>query len=172
MDDDNATIDEARRNAQHEAIKSHVQRDVNADIQQRSEQPNVAESDRAGQVATDLRRGAIDDVAGKDRELSRGRDLARGSQVVDYVFSVIYGLLAIRLALSLLAARSSNGFVEFIAAVTAPFYAMFRDIVPSPSVSGGYTLVVPIIIAIVVYALLHAAIKAFLRMLAHRKTTI
>jgi len=49
---------------------------------------------------------------------------------------------------------------------------MFRGIVASPSIDGGYTLAVPIIIAIVVYALLHAAIKAFLRMLAHRQTAI
>ncbi|MGA9835714.1 MAG: YggT family protein [Gemmatimonadaceae bacterium] len=172
MDDQNATVDEARRNAQHEAIKSHVQRDVNADIQHRSERATAGEADRAERVATDLRGRAIDDLAGKDREVSRARGLARGSQVVDYVFSLIYGLLAIRLALSLVAARSGNGFVRFIADVTEPFYAMFRGIVPSPSVNGGYTLVVPIIIAIVAYALLHAAIKAFLRMIAHRQTTI
>ena len=68
MDDQNATVDEARRNAQHEAIKSHVQRDVNADIQHRSERATAGEADRAERVATDLRGRAIDDLAGKDRE--------------------------------------------------------------------------------------------------------
>ncbi len=72
----------------------------------------------------------------------------------------------------MLAARSSNAFVQLIVTITDPFYAIFRGIVPSPSAEGGYTLVVPIIIAIVVYALLHAAINGFLRMIAHRKTDI
>ena len=172
MDDRTAGVDEARRNAQHEAIKSHVQRDVNADIEQRSAQPTADAADRAQRVASELRGKAIDDVTGRDREVGRTRALARVSQVVDYVFSLIYGLLAVRLGLSLVAARSTNGFVQFIAAITNPFYAMFRGIVPSPSLDGGYTLVVPIIIAIVVYALLHAAIRALLRMIAHRQTTV
>jgi len=66
----------------------------------------------------------------------------------------------------------SNGFVQFIDAVTNPFYAPFRGIVGSPTAEGGYTLVIPIIIAIIVYALLHAAINGLLRMLVHRKTAI
>ena len=172
MDDRTTGADEARRNAQHEAIKSHVQHDVNADIEHRTERPTTEETDRAQRVASELRGKAIDEVAGTDREVGRTRTLTRVSQVVDYGFSLIYGLLAVRLGLSLVAARSNNGFVHVITAITNPFYAMFRGIVASPSIDGGYTLAVPIIIAIVVYALLHAAIKAFLRMLAHRQTAI
>jgi len=111
-------------------------------------------------------------VAANDREVSMARGLARGSGVIDYVFGLIYGLLAIRLVLALVAARSGNGFVRLIATVTDPFYGMFRGIVPSPSVDGGFTLVLPIIVALVAYALLHAAINGFLRMIAHRKTEI
>jgi hypothetical protein len=84
----------------------------------------------------------------------------------------VYSLLAIRLVLGMIAARSSAGFVQLIRAVTAPFYAMFRGIVASPTSEGGYTLAVPIVIAIIVYALLHAGIKALLRMIAHRRTEI
>ena len=173
MDEDKTVAtDEARRVAQHEAIKSHVVRDVNADIEQRSEHGGAGESERLARVAGKLRGGAIDEVAGRDDDLNRARGLARGSQVVDYVFYLIYGLLAIRLVLAMVAARSGNGFVRLIQAITDPFYGMFRGIVPSPSVEGGFTLVVPIIIAIVVYALLHAAINGFLRMIVNRKTTI
>jgi uncharacterized protein YggT (Ycf19 family) len=78
---------------------------------------------------------------------------------VDYLFMLLYGVLAIRLVLALLAARQSNGFVQMIDSVTDPFYAPFRGIVSSPSAEGGFTLVVPIIIAILAYALLHAAIR-------------
>jgi uncharacterized protein YggT (Ycf19 family) len=72
----------------------------------------------------------------------------------------------------LLAARSSAGFVRFIVAVTDPFYRPFRGIVNSPSTDSGHTLLVPLIIAIVVYLLLHLAINGLLRIIAHRKTAI
>jgi hypothetical protein len=119
-----------------------------------------------------MRRDAISEVVGTGREVSRGRAVARGSQIIDYLFALLYSLLAIRLVLALLAANSSNGFVQFIESVTNPFYSMFRGIVPSPSAEGGYTLVVPIIIALIAYALLHAAINGLLRMFVHRKTEV
>jgi uncharacterized protein YggT (Ycf19 family) len=172
MTDKSVAVDEARRVAQHEEIKSHVEHNVDADIEQRAERVTAVESNKLDRVAGDLRGEAIGEVVGKDREVTRARKLARGSGVVDYIFYLIYGLLAIRLVLAMVAARSNNGFVQLIRAVTDPFYAMFRGIVPSPSVEGGYTLAVPIIIAIVAYALLHAAINGFLRMIAHRKTEI
>jgi hypothetical protein len=46
--------------------------------------------------------------------VGRARGAARGSQIVDYVFYVAYALLAIRLVLALIGARSTNGFVRFI----------------------------------------------------------
>lgn len=172
MEDNSIAADEARRVAGHEAIKARVESDVNADIRMRSGQGSAAEERKIDHVAGAMRGDAIDEVVTRDREVTRGRGLARGSQLLDYVFYLIYGLLGIRLVLALVAARSSNGFVQLIQAVTDPFYAIFKGIVPSPTVEGGYTLVVPIIIAIVVYALLHAAINGFLRMIAHRKTDI
>ncbi len=172
MDDNTIAADEARRIAQHEAMKSHVERDVNADITARADSTRAVEAPRIDEVAHNMRGKAIDEVVGKDQEVSRARGLARGSQVVDYIFGLIYGLLAIRLVLAMVAARSNNGFVHLIDNITDPFYGMFRGIVPSPSADGGFTLALPIIIAIVVYALLHAAINGFLRMIAQRKTEI
>ncbi|HEX3086963.1 MAG TPA: hypothetical protein VHP99_20655, partial [Pyrinomonadaceae bacterium] len=84
----------------------------------------------------------------------------------------LYALLGLRFLLALLAARSSAGFVKFIVAVTDPFYQPFRGIVASPSTDGGHTLVVPLIIALVVYLLIHLAINGLLRIVAHRKTAI
>jgi uncharacterized protein YggT (Ycf19 family) len=163
--------DEARRVAQHEATTSAVDRDVNTDIAQRAEQGTAAEGVRMDRVASDMRTHAIDEVAGTGRDLDRSRLFARASQVTDYLFSLLYGLLAIRLVLALIGARSGNGFVQFIDAVTNPFYGLFRGIVASPT-SGPYTLAVPIIVALVVYALLHAAINGLFRMLVHRKTAV
>lgn len=99
------------------------------------------------------------------------RGAARISQYVDYAFYLIYALLAIRLVLALIAARPSSGFVQFINGVTFPLYVPFRGIVSSPS-AGGFTLALPVGIAILVYMLLHAGVNGFLRLAAHRKTAI
>jgi len=77
-----------------------------------------------------------------------------------------------RFLLALMAARSTAGFVQFIVAVTNPFYLPFKGIVASPSTDQGHTLMMPIVIAIIAYILLHLAINGLLRMLAHRKTQI
>src|SRR4029078_3898756 len=74
--------------------------------------------------------------------------------------------------LPLRAAGSASGCVEFIVRVTNPFYAPFRGIVASPTTDQGHTLLLPIVIAIIAYVLLHLAINGLLRMLAHRKTQI
>ena len=77
-----------------------------------------------------------------------------------------------RFLLALLAARSSAGFVRFIVTVTNPFYLPFQGIVASPRTDQGHTLLLPIVVALVAYLLLHLAINGLLRMLAHRKTQI
>ena len=104
----------------------------------------------------------------------RPRPTARGYQFIDYIFWVIYTLLLVRLLLVFLDARSWVGFMRFITAVTDPFYAPFRGIVASPSAdgTGGNVIAVPIMIAIVAYALLHLAIHKFLLMLAYRRTRV
>lgn len=172
MQDDKAAVDEARRAAQHGTMKSQVERDVNAEIAERAEHAAPGEAAKMDHVAGAFRGKAIDEVVGTDREVHRARGLARGSQVVDYLFYVVYSLLAIRLVLELIGARSSTGFVQLIRAVTGPFYAMFRGIVASPASEEGNTLAVPILVAIGAYAVLHVGIKALLRLIAHRRTEI
>ena len=164
--------DEARREVQRDLVKSRVEKDVNAELVAHPDRTTGAEAQKLEQVAGKFRGKAVDEVVQTEREVERARSMARVSQVVDYVFWVLYSLLAIRLMLSLLAARSGAGFVQFIRTVTDPLYAPFRGIVPSPTAEGGYTLAVPILIAIVVYALLHLGINRFLRLIAVRKTEI
>jgi uncharacterized membrane protein YdbT with pleckstrin-like domain len=171
--DDKIAADEARRSVQHDSVKAHVEGEVQADIANEASRPVTAgEPQRVRQVASDLRSKAVDEVIDTEREVERGRGAARISQVVDYIFYVIYALLGMRFLLALLAARSSAGFVQFIVAVTNPFYAPFRGIVGSPQTDQGHTLLLPIVVAIIAYVLLHLAINGLLRMLAHRKTAI
>ena len=163
--------DEARRAVQHESVKAHVEGEVESEIAQAS-QPAARDEPRIQQVAGEFRAKAVDEVFDTEREVERGRGAARISQIVDYIFYVIYALLGMRFLLALLAARSSAGFVQFIVTVTNPFYAPFRGIVASPRTDEGHTLLLPIVVAIIAYVLLHLAINGLLRMLAHRKTAI
>ncbi|HSE21894.1 MAG TPA: YggT family protein [Pyrinomonadaceae bacterium] len=173
MNDDKLAVEEARRAAQHEAVKSQVEGEVQADISDRAARTTVPDqSRRIDQVAGDFREKAVDEVIDTEREVQRSRGLARISQVVDYIFYLIYALLGMRFLLALMAARSSAGFVQFVVAITNPFYAPFKGIVASPSTDQGYTLLLPIVVAIIAYVILHLAINGLLRMFAHRKTAI
>ena len=172
MEDNKLAAEEARRAAQHESIKSQVETDVNSEIAARADRTTRPEAQKMEDVAGEFRAKAVDEVVETEREVERSRVAARVSQVVDYIFYIIYALLAIRLILALLAARRSAGFTQFIFSVTDPLYAPFRGIVASPTAEGGYTLALPIVVALVVYALLHAGINGLLRLLAHRKTEI
>ena len=172
MTDNKLMYEEARRSTQHESVKAQVEADVNSEIAARADKPTAVEGERMDQVAGEFRQKALDEVVETGREVERSRVLARVSQIVDYFFFVLYALLALRLLLALLAARQDAGFVQFIKNVTEPFYAPFKGIVASPSVEGGYTLALPIILALIVYALLHAGINGLLRVLVHRKTAI
>ncbi len=172
MNDDKLAIEEARRAGQHGAVKSQVEGEVEAEIAEQAARTAPKEEARVGQVADDFRAKAVDEVVEHEHEVVRARGLARVSQIVDYIFYLIYALLGLRFLLALMAARSSAGFVRFIVAVTDPFYEPFRGIVASPRTDGGHTLMMPLVIAIIVYVLLHLGINGLLRLIAHRKTAI
>jgi hypothetical protein len=56
--------------------------------------------------------------------------------------------------------------------VTDPFYAMFKGVVLSPTVEGGFTFSFPIIVVIGAYALLHWGIRSLARLVAYRSSEI
>src|SRR5687768_14964263 len=118
MSDDKLAIDEARRAAQHGSVKSQVEGEVNAEISERAAvKATPDESQRIDRVAGEFRSKAVNEVVDTEREVERSRSLARVSQVVDYIFWVIYALLGLRFLLASMAARSSAGFVQFIVTV-------------------------------------------------------
>lgn len=172
MVDDKLAREEAQRAANYEAIKSNVKADVGGEIYAEASRPVPSQAARVEEVADGMRRTAVDEVVETEREVGRARIIARVSQVVDYLFFILYGLLTIRLILVLFAAREGAGFFQFIKTVTDPFYAPFRGLVPSPSTAEGFTLALPLVVALVVYMLLHLAINGMLRIFAHRKTEV
>ena len=143
MEDDKLAMDEARRAGQHGSVKSQVEGEVQAEIAEQAAVTPAPESARINQVAGEFRAKAVDEVVETEREVGRARGVARISQVIDYLFFLLYALLGLRFLLALMAARSSAGFVQFIVTVTNPFYEPFRGIVASPRTDGGHTLVMP-----------------------------
>ena len=172
MVDNKLEQDEAQRAADYEAIKTDVKAEVGGEIAAEATRPTASETDRIDDVAGSLRQKAVREVVNTQGEIERGRFFARVSQVIDYIFFLIYGLLAIRLMLALFAANNNAGFVQLIKNVTDPLYAPFKGIVPSLTADGGFTLALPIVVAIVVYMLIHLAINGFLRLFVHRKTSV
>jgi hypothetical protein len=171
--DNKLAMEEARRASQHEAVKSDIESEVHGEIAAHAS--NTAQPGQQSQikeVAGEFRSKAVNEVVQTEREVERSRGVARISQVVDYIFYVIYALLGMRFLLALLAARSSAGFVQFVVTVTNPFYAPFKGIVGSPSTDSGHTLLLPIVVALVAYIMLHLAITGLLRLMAHRKTEV
>jgi len=171
MKDDKLAREEARLAEQHQSVKAQVEGEVNSEIAARAAKTD-RESSKVDQVADRFRSRAVDEVVDTDRELTRSRGVARISQIVDYIFFLIYALLGMRFLLALLAARSSAGFVQLIVSITNPFYAPFRGIVSSPTAGSGHTLLLPVVVALIAYLLLHLAINGLLRLIAHRKTAI
>ncbi len=172
MDDDKLAIEEARRAGQHSSVKSQVEGEMQAEIAESAASTPAPESERIDQLAGQFRAKAVDEVVETEREVGRARGVARISQVIDYIFFVLYALLGLRFLLALLAANSRAGFVQFIVTVTNPFYEPFRGIVASPRTDGGHTLMMPLVIAFIVYILLHLGINGLLRIIAHRKTAV
>jgi uncharacterized protein YggT (Ycf19 family) len=101
-------------------------------------------------------------VEPRARVLRRVAVVDRVARVLDFAFGLLYSLLLIRLVLDFFGARQGAGFVQFIHQLTEVFYAPFRGIFSTEYAFGGH-IVWPLVVAIVAYMLLHAVIRALLR---------
>ena len=164
-------LDEERRLASHQEVKASIDDDVNARIKRESARVEPEELAELAGVAQELKQRSVHESVETERELGRGRTAARISQVVDYAFYLIYGVIALQFMLRLMGARSGNGFVQFIASVSWPLLAPFERIVGTPSV-GASQIQLSYLFALIVYILLHLAINGAFRLIAHRKVTV
>lgn len=169
--DNNLELDEARRLAEHEAVKGRVATDVRQEIAAEADVLTTPEQQEAAAVAARLKETAIADVGERETNLQRSRGAARLSQVIDYVFFVIYGLIGLEIVLELLGAREGAGFKKFLDAITLPLLAPFKGLLPTPSL-GPMQLMLSFIFGLVAYMFLHLAINGILRMMAHRKLSV
>lgn len=164
-------LDEARRQASHQEVKGAIDDGVKTQLRSESARVEPAEASELASVATELKHQSANETVETGRELERGRMAARVSQLGDYVFYLIYGLISLQFMLRLLGARPGNGFVRFISAVTLPLLAPFERIVPALS-RGANRVELSYLLALVVFILLHLAINGAFRLIAHRKVTI
>lgn len=167
----NLSLDEERRQASHQEVKSSIDDNVKARLKRESARVEPNESAELVGAAHELKRKVVQEAVDSERDLARGRTAARVSQIVDYFFYLIYGLIGLQFVLKLLGARSGNGFVQFIADISWPLLAPFKAIVPTPSM-GASRIELSYLLAFGVYILIHVAINGFLRLIAHRKVKI
>jgi uncharacterized protein YggT (Ycf19 family) len=110
-------------------------------------------------------------VAATESEIGRARTAARASQIIDFIFYVIYSLIGLQILLDLMGARRGNGFRSLIDTLTTPFLSPFESLIQSIS-AGRFQLQLSYLVALVVYILIHIGINSLLRMFVERKTTI
>ena len=171
VDEKNLAADESRRIAQHESVKSAVRSNVDAEISREAAHTTPGEHAQAQRLAESLRHKAVHEVAETETELDRGKSVARASQVVDYIFYLVYGVIGLEIVLNVLGARQSAGFKQFIDALGAPFLGPFRGILLEPGI-GRFRLMTSYVLALFVYMLLHMAVNGLLRIFVHRKTVV
>jgi uncharacterized protein YggT (Ycf19 family) len=171
LEEEKLAVDEANRVAQHENIKSEVRDEMRAEVAKHAKPNEERDKQRAAVMGEHLKEKAIGELQGTEKELDRARVAARISQVIDYVFYVIYGLIGLEIVLELLGAREGNAFKEFVDAVSAPLLAPFTTLMPDLARSQ-FQLKLSYIVAMLVYILLHLGINGLLRMMVHRKTSV
>lgn len=169
--DDKVRADEQRKLQQHEQVKSEIRDEVHREIKARSEQAAAPDAAQVGTVAHQMKQRAVREVLSSEAELTRSRTLAHLSQVIDYAFYVLYGLIALLIVLELIGAREGSGFKQLLNAVTGPFLAPFKGLMPDPVV-GSFQLMTSYIIGLVVYFMLHMAVNGALRLFVLRKTSV
>ena len=171
LDDEKLAIDESRKIAQHEAIKGAVRGEVHEEIARKADRLDTVERAQADEVAQEFKQRAVREVVETESEIDRARGAARISQVVDYIFYFIYGLIGLMIILDLIGANRSNSFYRMINAITAPLLAPFRGLVDDPA-SQQMRFRLSYIVALIVYLLLHLAVNGLLRLVAHRRTVV
>ncbi|HSA56458.1 MAG TPA: hypothetical protein VLE53_12195 [Gemmatimonadaceae bacterium] len=153
-----AERDEARR---RERVRREMDREVSGDaaLADRAAPASVNPLDRI----TAERRTPVVDARLTAAEIQAGRGVTLAARIVNFLFLAIYILLGLRLLLGVLGANPEAGFVRWIAAASGPLYAPFRGVFPTVTIEDGFTFVLSVAFALLVYALLHALVNALLR---------
>jgi uncharacterized protein YggT (Ycf19 family) len=171
VEDEKLAIDESRRIASHESMKGAARGEVHERIAERADRLDPVDRAEADAVGDQFRHKAVAEVVETETEIERARGMARISQVVDYLFYLIYAFIGLMILLDLMGANRSAGFYRFVNAVTRPLLAPFRGLVDDPA-AAQMRFRMSYIVALIAYILLHLAINGLLRLIAHRRTSV
>jgi uncharacterized protein YggT (Ycf19 family) len=171
FEDDKLAVDEAERAARHQAVKGAVRNEMENEIARQERSIEAQHSDEDAAIGAHFREKAKGELVSTEAEIERGRSAAKVSQIVDYVFYLIYSLIGLEIVLEALGARDGNSFKRFVDALTAPILLPFKTLMPDIA-QGRFQLRISYLVALFVYILLHLAVNGLLRLFAHRKTAV
>ena len=77
--------------------------------------------------------------------------------LIGFMFTVLEGLIGLRVVLKFIDANSKNAFASFVYNITALFVAPFAGLVGNPAM-GGNVLEITSLVAMIVYAMLAAVV--------------
>ncbi len=138
---------------------------LNAEVERAADADDRARGRTAGGL---IRDNAVAEFIRKNHRNRRLRNHARLGRVVDYAFYGLYVLLVIRLILAVVASGLDTPPAQLIVGLSGPFLALFRGLEPTPVPGQGFTLVLPIVVALASYAIVHGGIKHLLGILERR----
>lgn len=164
-------VDDERRLQQYEVVKDTARDEIQSMVKQQADHLEPVEKEEIASLGDEFKQKAISEIRSTDAELKRARVVARFSQIVDYLFYVIYGLITLQIIFDLFGARKSNGFRNFIDLMSSPWLAPFKNLFPDPS-AGRFQIRFSYIAALLIYILLHVAINGLFHMIAHRKSAV
>jgi len=164
---DDVDRDHDRQSSARNDIRRKVDHKVGEAIDKETDLTGPGEQAEVESVAHELKARSVTELRQSGFDLDRGRRLKRIYQFTRYAFYVVYGVVGLMIGLELLGARDSSGFMQFMRLVTTPLLTPFRNVMPDPSV-GSSQLMLSYILALVVYALVHLAVKGIFRILIHR----
>ena len=104
------------------------------------------------QPGAEQRRVVTEDVNSGQRQ-----SLQWVTALIGFFFTVLEGLIGLRIVLKFIDANAKNAFASFIYNITALFVAPFAGLVGNPAV-GGNVLEITSLVALIVYALIAAVL--------------
>lgn len=164
---DDVAREHDRQGSTRDDIREKVDQKVGESIERETEHTAPNEQAQLKAVAQELKAKSVDEIRRSERELDSGRRVKRIYQFVNYAFYFAYGLIGLMIGLELLGARDKSGFMQFMHAITTPLLAPFRQVMPDPSV-GSSKLMLSYVLALVVYSLIHLAVRGIFRIMIRR----
>ncbi len=120
---------------------------------------NAGPVDRLEQVRVTQQPGVeTREVVTENVNARKRHTLQRVSALLGFFFSVLEGLLGLRILLKLMEANPNNAFASAVYNLTGLFVAPFNSLLGNPASAGGRVLEITSIVAIIVYALIAWAI--------------